>query len=69
MTEVLLLSLLYTKIFLECPRGPLQIAVAKSEVSSVKFSKLRPKSDAHLHINTIRPTDGYISGCEGAYRV
>lgn len=38
MTKMLPLSLIYTKIFPEGPRDPLQISIAKLEASSIKLA-------------------------------
>ena len=42
MTKMLLLSFIYTKIFLEGPRDPLQISNAKLEASSIKLASSGP---------------------------
>lgn len=42
MTKMLPLSFIYTKIFLEGPRDPLQISNAKLEASSVKLASSDP---------------------------
>ena len=42
MTKMLLLSFIYTKIFLEGPRDPLQISNVKLEASSVKLASSDP---------------------------
>lgn len=44
------LSLIYTNIFLEGPRGPLQISVAKLEASSIKLASSGP---SHMLMQTI----------------
>lgn len=42
MTKMLPLSLIYTKIFLEGPRDPLQLSIAKLEASSTKLASSGP---------------------------
>lgn len=42
MTKLLPLSLNYIKMFLEGPRGPLQISVGKLDASSAKLASSSP---------------------------
>ena len=42
MTKMLPLFLIYTKVFLEGPRDPLQISMAKLEASSIKLASSGP---------------------------